>query len=282
MAINENQIRDDITKQIQNEIAQQRNSINNGLAIQKRQYDDTINRNNQYLDEQIKGLNTSRIVNDDKITALQNRRGGFYSGGLDYQLAENLRNTTNSQNTIRRDINDKNQSILGEYNTLAGQAAEQIRQLETQAPDRIRQLVNEELTRRRAEEFEREKFEWQKQMEQQQLAASRARASSSSSGGSSSSTSSGPKSKDQSFNDWVGYFQQQANAINNRGLFRFEDDLRNNQSMVNSITSQGYNLNAVIDALYAGATGKTKAQYTAEWEKNLAKQGHAQGGRRVQ
>lgn len=140
---------DDQKKLIENELAQKRQSINNSLSMQKQETDNTINRNNQYLDEQINKMNTDRIVNDDKITAFNNRRGGFYSGGLDYQLAENLRNTTEGQNGLRRDINTKNQEMLGGYNLKASQAAEQIRLFENESADKIRALINEELERQR-------------------------------------------------------------------------------------------------------------------------------------
>jgi hypothetical protein len=141
---------EDQKKAVENELAQKRQTINNSLNVQKFETDNTINRNNQYLDEQIKKMNTDKIVNDDKIAALQNRRGGFYSGGLDYQLAENLRNTTEGQTGLRRDTGTKNQELLGRYNLLASQAAEQIKQLEMESADTIRALVNAELERQAA------------------------------------------------------------------------------------------------------------------------------------
>ncbi|MDF2790548.1 MAG: hypothetical protein K0S80_3649 [Neobacillus sp.] len=138
-------------KQVQNELAQKKLSYNQSLAMQKQETDNTINKNKTYLDEQIKKMNTDRIVNDDKITALNNRRGGFYSGGLDYQLSENLKNTTAGQNGLRRDTGVNNQEILNKYNLVASQAAEQIRLLENESGDKIRALVNEALARQQAE-----------------------------------------------------------------------------------------------------------------------------------
>lgn len=194
MAINEKQIQDNISKQVQNQIAQQKQSINNSLGIQKKEYDETINRNKSYLTEQIGQLNTQRVVNDDRTTALQNRRGGFYSGGLDYQLAENLRNTQNAQSSITRDINDKNMAIQGQYDTLARQAAENIRMLEMQAPDLIRQMVLEEMDRQQQLRMQEEQWALEKQLKQLQLQNARSRGSGGgsrrSSGGSSRSTSS--------------------------------------------------------------------------------------------
>lgn len=199
MPVNETEIQDRIKKQVDNEIATQRQSINNSLNIQKREFDNTINRNNKYLDEQIKGLNTSKLVNDDKIMTIQNRFGGIYSGGKDYQLAENQRSTSSAQDNIRRDINDKNQEVLGQYNTLASQAAENIRMLETQSIDKIRQMVNEEIQKQRSLQMEEEKWALEKQ--QMELALAKARASASggsgsrrSSSGSSSSSSGGSSS----------------------------------------------------------------------------------------
>ncbi|PLR84665.1 hypothetical protein CVD25_01120 [Bacillus canaveralius] len=180
MAINEAEINERYRRQVENDIAQQRQSINNSLGMQKREFDNTINRNNQYLGEQVSRLNTDRLVNDDRTTALHNRRGGFYSGGLDYSLTENLRNTTSAQDNVRRDINDKNQGILGQYNLLASQGAEQISTLERQAPDRIRELVAQELARLREFEMEQERLRMQQEahaldMQRQQLALSNAR-----------------------------------------------------------------------------------------------------------
>lgn len=170
MAINEKQINDNISEQVQNQIAQQRQSINNALNIQKGQYDETINRNKSYLNEQIGKFDKDKLVTDDKTVALQNRRGGFYSGGLDYQLAENARNTTNAKSALSRDIGDKNSAILGEYNTLARQAAENIRLLEQQAPDKIRDLVNQELTKQRQLQMQEEQWALEKQLKQLQIA----------------------------------------------------------------------------------------------------------------
>lgn len=177
MAINEKKIRNDVTSQVQNEIAKQRQSINNTLKIQKGQYDETINRNKSYLNEQIGKYDKDKLVTDDKTIALQNRRGGFYSGGLDYQLAENARNTTNAKSALSRDIGDKNSAILGEYNTLARQAAENIRQLEQQAPDRIRQQVLEEMNRQRQLQMQEEQWALEKQLKQLQLQQARLRGS---------------------------------------------------------------------------------------------------------
>lgn len=138
-------------KQVENELAQRKLAYQQGLQTQKAETDSVINQNNQYMDEQIKKMNTGRIVNDDKITALQNRRGGFYSGGLDYQLSENLRTTNEGQTSLRRDIGAKNSDLLKQYNMKASQVADQIRLLENESADKIRALVNQELERQRAE-----------------------------------------------------------------------------------------------------------------------------------
>jgi hypothetical protein len=138
----------------------------------------------------------------------------------------------------------------------------------------------------RQEEMARQQFEWQKQMEQQQLAAQRAAAAqraTRSTAPSYASPNTAPKSKDQSYADWTGYFQQNANNIANMGLPEFEQQLRNNKSMMNQIQNQGYNLDAVIDALYSGGTGgrfRTKAEYDA-FSRQESKRQHSSGGRAV-
>jgi hypothetical protein len=125
--------------------------MNQSLAMQKQESDNTINQNKQYLTDQIAKLNTQRNQNADHITALQNRRGGFYSGGLDYQLAQNNTSINNSQGQLTRDINTKNMEIGNRYNLIASQAAEQIRQMENQSSEKIRELVNQEIERQRQE-----------------------------------------------------------------------------------------------------------------------------------
>lgn len=280
MAVNTGEIENNIRKQIDNEIALQRQSINQGLSTKKSEFDNTINRNNQYLDEQIKGLNTSRIVNDDKITALQNRRGGYYSGGLDYQLAENLRNTTGAQDNIRRDVNNKNQEVLGEYNILAKQAADQISVLERQAPDRIRELVNAEIDRQRAiqleqekwafeqeqarlqqeqikrqEAFQQQQFAWQQQMEQQQLALSRQKAATSAKTASTKAAKVQPKTKGQSYADGLAFWNSQIDNVKKQGAVRLEKALRSDPAQIQQLESQGYNIESVVDALYSAASG---------------------------
>lgn len=93
-----------------------------------------------------------------------------------------------------------------------------------------------------------------------------------------------PKSKDQSYNDWLGYFANNSEAIANVGVSQFEKQLRDNKTMLKQIQDQGYNIDAVMDSLYAGATGgrfRTKKEYE-EYLKQQATVGHQSGGRVVQ
>lgn len=90
-----------------------------------------------------------------------------------------------------------------------------------------------------------------------------------------------PKSKDQSYSDWLGYFNQNSQAIANMGLPQFEKQLRENSSMIKQIQDQGYNIDAVMDALYAGSTGgrfRTKKEYDT-YLLEQEKLGHTSGGR---
>lgn len=239
MPVNETEINDRIKKQIDNEVATQRQSINNNLNIQKQTFDSSINRNNQYLDEQIKSLKTNKIVNDDKIMTMQNRFGGIYSGGKDYQLAENQRSNLASQDSVRKDITDRNQGVLDQYNTLASQASEQIRMLETQAPDRIRQLVNEEIEKQRQIQMQEEKWALEKQ--QMQMAIDRARqeaaeaaaaAARAASSKKSSSSSTAKATTSNLTNQYNQYKSQQSTVAKPTALANLDTYYKNQQKLI--------------------------------------------------
>lgn len=132
--IRQNYLRDleDKTKAITDALAQANQASNLG-----------INQNNQQLQEQIKQLNEQKLANDETAKQFENRRGGFYSGGLDYQLGSNARANTEATSNAQRDVGNRNADITGRNALLAQQAADNIKQLQSAAPDRIREMIRQ-------------------------------------------------------------------------------------------------------------------------------------------
>lgn len=102
-----------------------------------------VNQNNNQLQEQIRSLTNQKAKLDDSAQQLQNRRGGFYSGGLDYQLGNIASTTQQATGDAQRDVATRNDSIYANNSLLAQQAADTIKQLETAAPDKIRELIRQ-------------------------------------------------------------------------------------------------------------------------------------------
>lgn len=139
----------DVTTQIENELAMKKKALQDQLSMAQQANELAVQQNNAYLQEQLGQLQNQKITNDDSATKLQNRRGGFYSGGLDYQLGQNASSFNQQSGALSRDIAMRNADIQGRNALLASQAAEQISLLEQQAPDLIRQRITEELARQR-------------------------------------------------------------------------------------------------------------------------------------
>lgn len=139
-----------IADMVNAELAQQRQAIEQELARLRQASELAVQQNNQWLQEQIRDLERNRIQAGAEIERFQNRRGGFYSGGLDYQLASNQRAFAEAQEALQRDIAARNADIWNRNALLAQQAAERLSQLEQQAPARIQQLIREQMERDRA------------------------------------------------------------------------------------------------------------------------------------
>lgn len=139
-----------IADMVNRELALQRQAIQQELARLQQANQLAVQQNNQFLQEQIADLERNRIQAGAEIERFQNRRGGFYSGGLDYQLATNRRAFTEAQESVTRDIAARNADIWNRNALLAQQAAERLSQLEQQAPIRIQQLIREQMERDRA------------------------------------------------------------------------------------------------------------------------------------
>jgi hypothetical protein len=138
-----------ITANVNDEIAKQIQAFNQGNAQTVQANQLAVTQNNNYLDEQLKKLQEQQVMDNQDAQTLQNRRGGFYSGGLDYQLGNIGRGYAQSQGNLQRDVSARNQDIWGRNALLAQQTADKIATLQQQAPDKIRQLLQEEIDRQR-------------------------------------------------------------------------------------------------------------------------------------
>lgn len=108
-----------------------------------------VTQNNTALNDRIKQLVQEQNVQNDQAATLQNRRGGFYSGGLDYQRGQISTATGQAKESVTRDITQRNADIYAKNQLLASQAYENIERLKTQAPQRIQELVQEAIMQER-------------------------------------------------------------------------------------------------------------------------------------
>lgn len=139
----------DMTKSVQAEIEAKKLALQQQLAMQQQANNSAVSQNNAYLQEQLGKLQKQKTVTDNQSQMLANRRGGFYSGGLDYQLGQNASSFNEASGGLQRDIAARNAEIYARNSLLANQAAEQISQLQQSAPSLIRQRVLEEMNRQR-------------------------------------------------------------------------------------------------------------------------------------
>lgn len=100
-----------------------------------------IDTNNAGLASGLAGFNSAEAVAGDSAQQLQNRRGGFYSGGLDYQMGGIQRGYAQARSDLTRDVNSRNQQILDQYGTQANSIADQISGLQSAAPGIIRDKI---------------------------------------------------------------------------------------------------------------------------------------------
>lgn len=100
-----------------------------------------VDTNKAYLAEQLAGLQKQNNVDNDQAQQLQNRRGGFYSGGLDTQLSSIGQGYADAQGGVTRDVAARNQQLLDQYGNQANSIAQQIQELQSASPDIIRQRI---------------------------------------------------------------------------------------------------------------------------------------------
>lgn len=140
-----------ISKSVMDELARQKQAIDQQLAQLQQSSQLNVNQNNQFLADQTKKLQEQKAVTDQQIQNFQNRRGGFYSGGVDYQMGNNTRSTNEAVGSVTKDVQARNNDIWGRNSLLAQQAAEKISLLTQQAPDKIRELMQQQMEKDRAQ-----------------------------------------------------------------------------------------------------------------------------------
>lgn len=133
-----------ITDMVNNELTQQKTALDQELARLKQSSELTVNQNNSFLQDQIKTLEDNRVKVGAEIVNFQNRRGSFYSGGVDFQTSHNNDSYAQAEGAATKDIAARNADIWNNNNLLAQQASEKLAALQSQAPDRIRQLIEEQ------------------------------------------------------------------------------------------------------------------------------------------
>lgn len=154
----EDKTKERVQSEVENEIEKRKRSIANDMQQQRQANRSAIEGNKQFLNEQIENYQQQQGQANREATQLQNRRGGFYSGGLDYQRGQIARATTNAIEDTSREVAQRNASLREQNAMIARQASEAIRELESQAPDLVRSRVMDAMQR------------WdQKQMQEAQL-----------------------------------------------------------------------------------------------------------------
>lgn len=133
---------DAIGKEIMNGVNQKIQSINQGLGLSQQANNDQVNQNQNFLNEQIAKMTKQKASDLDSAVTFQNRRGGFYSGGLDYQQGQINSGYEESVGGLNRDIASRNDAIWKNNTSLAKNAADNIAMLLQQAPDQIRAAVS--------------------------------------------------------------------------------------------------------------------------------------------
>jgi hypothetical protein len=138
-----------ITEMVNNELANQKTTIEQELARLTQANDLAVTQNNTFLTDSIKKLEENRIKAGEQILSYQNRRGGFYSGGVDYQTAQNNDAFATQEGSVTKDIGARNADIWSRNRLLAEQAATNLAALQNQAPARIQQLIAEQMEKDR-------------------------------------------------------------------------------------------------------------------------------------
>lgn len=138
---------DRIQSEVQNEIEKRKRSIANDMQEQRQANRSAIQANENFLQEQIENYKQQQAEANRDATQLQNRRGGFYSGGLDYQRGQIARSTNEAIENTSREVAQRNADLRERNAMISRQASEAIRALENEAPDMVRSRVIEAMER---------------------------------------------------------------------------------------------------------------------------------------
>ncbi|MDF2854233.1 MAG: hypothetical protein K0Q87_84 [Neobacillus sp.] len=215
--------------------------------------------------------NQADVVNAQNVTRLR-----------ELMAAQGI-NTSGENLTTQASMASARQSALGEITGQENQAMGEIdRQIanendpsrdqaiidsiETERSSRLAEAYNQyqqqilqQQQAWKAEQFQKEQFEWQKQMEQQQLALSRQRAATTST----RQAKVEKKTKGISYADGLAYWSDQADNIRKQGAIRVEKALRSDSAQLQALQDQGYDIEGVIDALYSVASNGRFENQTA-------------------
>lgn len=137
------------TDSINAQVAAQIAAYNQSLASGQQANNLAATQNTNYLTNALAASKDQHTLDTSNAQTIQNRRGGFYSGGLDYQLGSQDRAYTASEGSLKQDVQARNDDIYAKNALMATQAAENIRQLQDQTPAMIRQAIQDEIDRQR-------------------------------------------------------------------------------------------------------------------------------------
>lgn len=137
------------TDSINAQIATQIAAYNQQVASGQQANNLALSQNTNYLTNALKSSGDQHTVDNSNAQTTQNRRGGFYSGGLDYQLGSQDRAYATAEGNLRQDVQARNDDIYSKNALLASQAADNIQRLQSQAPSMIRQAIQDEIDRQR-------------------------------------------------------------------------------------------------------------------------------------
>ncbi|MDQ0873799.1 hypothetical protein QFZ77_002458 [Paenibacillus sp. V4I3] len=126
-----------IVSSIMNGVNQQTSAINQGLNLSQQANNAQVSENNRYKDENTAKLTKQKSQDLDNAVQFQNRRGGFYSGGLDYQQGAINNGYQEAVGGLERDTAARNNAIWSNNAALAKNASDNIAMLLQQAPEKI-------------------------------------------------------------------------------------------------------------------------------------------------
>lgn len=124
------------------EIANNLGGLQSQLSGLEGQQDALIGQNLYDYNQALQGLTSNEAVDRQSAQELQNRRGGFYSGGLDYQLGNIGSSYATQRGDLAQDLNTRNSQLRAQYGSQADTIRSNIANLLSTAPGQITQAVD--------------------------------------------------------------------------------------------------------------------------------------------